>query len=97
MLSVARTLLGQPRLLLLDEPLEGLAPIICQELMQALGRLARDQSVAMVLVEQKTDAALRFAEQAMILERGTVVYEGHSASLQSQPEVLQKHVGLSAH
>ena len=97
MLSVARTLLGQPRLLLLDEPLEGLAPIICQELMQALGRLARDQSVAMVLVEQKTDAALRFAEQALILERGTVVYEGQSARLQSHPEVLQKHVGLSAH
>jgi branched-chain amino acid transport system ATP-binding protein len=97
MLSVARTLLGQPRLLLLDEPLEGLAPIICQELMQAFERLARDHSVAVVLVEQKTDAALRFAQQALILDRGAVVHTGTSAQLSAQPSLLEQHVGLAGH
>jgi len=89
--------LGQPQLLLLDEPLEGLAPIICQELMQAFERLAQDQSVAVVLVEQKTDAALRFAQQALILERGAVVHAGSAAPLIAQPSLLEQHVGLAAH
>ena len=97
MLSVARTLLGQPRLLLLDEPLEGLAPIICQELMHAFEQLARNQSVAVVLVEQKTDAALRFADQALILERGAVVHTGTSAHLKAQASLLERHVGLAGH
>ena len=97
MLSVARTLLGQPRLLLLDEPLEGLAPIICQELMHAFEQLARNQSVAVVLVEQKTDAALRFADQALILERGAVVHTGTSAQLKAQASLLERHVGLAGH
>ena len=97
MLTVARTLLGQPRLLLLDEPLEGLAPIICQELMHAFEQLARNQSVAVVLVEQKTDAALRFADQALILERGAVVHTGTSAHLKAQASLLERHVGLAGH
>jgi branched-chain amino acid transport system ATP-binding protein len=67
MLSVARTLLGKPRLLLLDEPLEGLAPIICIELMRAFEHLAQDTGVAVLLVEQKVDDALRFAPRAMVL------------------------------
>jgi len=95
MLSVARTLLGQPRLLLLDEPLEGLAPIICQELMAAFTRLAEGTGVAVVLVEQKVEAALRFAQQAVVLERGAVVHREACASLAGRPELLERYVGVS--
>ncbi len=95
MLSVARTLLGQPRLLLLDEPLEGLAPIICQELMGAFTRLAESTGVAVVLVEQKVEAALRFAEHAIVLEHGAVVHREDSHSLSQRPDVLERYVGVS--
>lgn len=95
MLSVARTLLGQPRLLLLDEPLEGLAPIICQELMSAFTHLARDTGVAVVLVEQKVEAALRFAQQAVVLERGAVVHREACDSLSERSELLERYVGVS--
>ena len=95
MLSVARTLLGQPRLLLLDEPLEGLAPIICQELMSAFTRLAQESGVAVVLVEQKVEAALRFAQQAVVLERGAIVHREACHSLSARPELLERYVGVS--
>jgi branched-chain amino acid transport system ATP-binding protein len=95
MLTVARTLLGQPRLLLLDEPLEGLAPIICQELMSAFTRLAQSTGVAVVLVEQKVEAALRFAQQAIVLERGAVVHRGDCQSLTESPELLARYVGVA--
>ncbi len=95
MLAVARTLLGQPRLLLLDEPLEGLAPIICQELMAAFERLARDGSVAILLVEQKVDDALRFARDVILLESGQIVHSGSSAQLRAQPELLERYVGIA--
>lgn len=95
MLSVARTLLGRPRLLLLDEPLEGLAPIICQELMQAFERLARDTGVAVLLVEQKVDDALRFAPEAVVLERGEVVHTGPCEELRRRPDLLERYVGVA--
>lgn len=95
MLTVARTLLGQPRVLLLDEPLEGLAPIICQELMHAFERLARETGVAVLLVEQKVDDALRFAHDAVVLERGEVVHRERCDSLRRQPELLERHVGVA--
>ena len=95
MLTVARTLLGKPRLLLLDEPLEGLAPIICQELMTAFTRLARDTGVAVVLVEQKVEAALRFAQDAIVLERGEVVHREACQSLSRRADLLERYVGVS--
>ena len=95
MLSVARTLLGQPRLLLLDEPLEGLAPIICIELMRAFERLALETGVAVLLVEQKVDEALKFAPLAMVLERGEVVHESDSAALALRKDLLERFVGVA--
>ncbi len=95
MLTVVRTLLGQPRLLLLDEPLEGLAPIICQELMSAFTRLARETGVAVVLVEQKVEAALRFAQEAIVLERGAVVHREACQSLATRSDLLERYVGVS--
>ncbi|MFN7123244.1 MAG: ABC transporter ATP-binding protein [Hydrogenophaga sp.] len=95
MLSVARTLLGKPRLLLLDEPLEGLAPIICIELMRAFEQLAQDTGVAVLLVEQKVDDALRFAPRAVVLERGEVVHESESAALSQRKDLLERYVGVA--
>ncbi|MES2839512.1 MAG: ABC transporter ATP-binding protein [Pseudomonadota bacterium] len=95
MLSVARTLLGKPRLLLLDEPLEGLAPIICIELMRAFEHLAQDTGVAVLLVEQKVDDALRFAPRAVVLERGEVVHESDSTALSQRKDLLERYVGVA--
>jgi branched-chain amino acid transport system ATP-binding protein len=81
MLSMARTLLGKPRLLLLDEPLEGLAPVICDELMALLTRLAASQEVTIVLVEQQIERALDFANRVTVMERGRLSWSG-------APEVL---------
>lgn len=95
MLTVARTLLGRPRVLLLDEPLEGLAPIICMELMKTFDRLANATGVAVVLVEQKVEDALRFAQDAFVLERGEVVHRSDSKSLASRTDLLERYVGVA--
>ena len=95
MLTVARTLLGQPRVLLLDEPLEGLAPIICQELMQTFERLAQQTGVAVLMVEQRVDDALRFARDVVVLERGEVVHRDTSEALHARPELLERYVGVA--
>ena len=95
MLTVARTLLGQPRVLLLDEPLEGLAPIICIELMRTFDRLAQATGVAVLLVEQKVEDALRFSEQAVVLERGEVVHTAASAELAQRQDLLERYVGVA--
>ena len=95
MLTVARALLGRPRLVLLDEPLEGLAPIICADLMATFDRLARETGVAMLLVEQKAEEALRFAEDAVVLEHGEAALAGRSADLLAQPHLLGQYVGVA--
>ncbi|MAO52372.1 MAG: ABC transporter ATP-binding protein [Pusillimonas sp.] len=95
MLSVARTLLGEPQLLLLDEPLEGLAPIICEELMQAFDKLSREQHVAVVLVEQKVQEALKFAQRALVLDHGAVVYESGTAELIDNPAILDRYIAVA--
>ena len=94
MLSIARTLMGQPELILLDEPLEGLAPVICDMLMETFDRLAADGRHTLVLVEQHTDLALAFAEHVVILDAGAVVFNGSALTLRRDPGILERHVGV---
>ena len=97
MLSVARALLGQPSLLLLDEPLEGLAPLIRQELLKAFRRLSDETGIAIVIVEQHVDEALAYAQRALILSHGTVVHSGDSAALLGDPDALERWAGMAVH
>ncbi len=95
MLSVARTLLGEPRLLLLDEPLEGLAPIICEELISAFDTLCEQEGVAILLVEQKVQEALRFAQRALVLDHGAMVHESDTTTLQVNPAILDRYIAVA--
>ena len=97
MLSVARTLLGQPRLLLLDEPLEGLAPLIRQELLGAFAALSRSSGITVVIVEQQVQEALGYASRALVLERGAVVHAAPADELRSDAETLERLVGMAVH
>lgn len=97
MLSVARALLGQPRLLLLDEPLEGLAPLIRQELLAAFRNMSRQTGIAVVIVEQQVDEALGYAQRAVILDHGTVVHEAEAGDLLQDDATLERWVGMAVH
>ncbi|SLN72671.1 High-affinity branched-chain amino acid transport ATP-binding protein LivF [Roseisalinus antarcticus] len=93
MLAIARTLMGRPEVLLLDEPLEGLAPVICQMLMDVFERLSAEGRT-IVLVEQHAELALRFADRAVILDTGRIVHEGRAADVLADPALLDRHVGV---
>jgi branched-chain amino acid transport system ATP-binding protein len=97
MLSVARALLGRPTLILLDEPLEGLAPLIRQELLRAFQDMSRQTGIAVVIVEQQIDEALRYAQRAVILDHGSVVHESDAAVLLYDTAVLERWVGVAVH
>ena len=88
MLAVARALSGGPKILLLDEPLEGLAPIVVENLFAALLAIRDSAGVTMILAEQKVDFALAFAEDALVLERGEIAFCGKTAELRAD-EALQ--------
>ena len=96
MLAIARALVGNPTLLLMDEPLEGLAPVIVDTLLAALGRLKRAGGIAMVLVEQHARIALEFAADAVVLDRGRIVHAGASRDLLAEPERLERLMNIAA-
>ena len=88
MLAIGRALMGNPALLLMDEPLEGLAPIIVEMLLKAMERLIRDEALTVVLVEQSAKLALEVTSSALVLSRGRIVHRGPSAELLADPERL---------
>ncbi|HXJ52927.1 MAG TPA: ABC transporter ATP-binding protein [Burkholderiales bacterium] len=91
MLAIARALMTNPLLLLLDEPLEGLAPIIVEELAAALNNL---QGIATILVEQHAEAALALTQHAIVIERGRIVHRAPSAEFARDAETLERYLGL---
>jgi len=94
MLAVGRALAGNPKLLLLDEPFEGLAPVIIDSLAAALVRLKSESRIAILLVEQQVDVALELTSRTLVLDKGQVVWRGDSAALAADRETLSVLVGL---
>ena len=94
MLAFGRALVLNPRLLLLDEPLEGLAPIIVEELLKAIRRVTREEGLSAILVEQHPQAILAISDVAAVLDRGTVVHSGTARDLREQPELLDRLLGV---
>ena len=97
MLAIARALMLNPRLLLLDEPLEGLAPVIVQSLLAVIRRIVRDEGMAAIVVEQHAGQVLPVTDRVVILERGRVAAEGTSRDFLAEPALLERHLGLATH
>jgi branched-chain amino acid transport system ATP-binding protein len=95
MLAIGRALVGGPRLLLLDEPTEGLAPIVVDALADALTRIRDEAGLSIILVEQRIDLALAFAPRVLVLDRGKVVFHGSSAELQADEAAKHRLLGVS--
>jgi branched-chain amino acid transport system ATP-binding protein len=97
MLAVARALVLNPRLLLLDEPLEGLAPIVVEELLRSIARVVRDEGMAAIIVEQNPRLVLPITQRAVVLARGSVVHEGASDALLANPATLERWLSVARH
>ncbi len=95
MLSIARALLTNPSVLLMDEPTEGLAPVIVQALTGVLLRLRGERALSIVLVEQNSHVALAFSARTVVMDKGRIVYDGESAALSAEPEYLARLIGVA--
>jgi branched-chain amino acid transport system ATP-binding protein len=95
MLAIGRALTLNPKLLLLDEPTEGLAPIIVDELLKALGTITRTSGICSIIVEQNAQKILGLADRVVILERGAIVHDADSSELKADPAVLERHLGVA--
>jgi len=96
MLAVGRALMLNPRVLLLDEPTEGLAPIIVEQLLASIRRIIRDEGMATIIVEPHARKSLKVTERAVILDRGEIVHHAASAALLADPTPLESHLGVIA-
>jgi branched-chain amino acid transport system ATP-binding protein len=96
MLAIGRALVLNPRLLLLDEPLEGLAPLIVEELLRVITSLVRDEGMSAIVVEQNPARVLAITDRAVILERGRVAYSGESAALAQDEATLDRYLTVAA-
>jgi branched-chain amino acid transport system ATP-binding protein len=94
MLSIARALLTNPTVLLMDEPTEGLAPVLVETLTAVLARLRAESALSIILVEQNSRVALNFSPRTVILDKGRIVYDGESEPLRADPERLAKLIGI---
>jgi branched-chain amino acid transport system ATP-binding protein len=94
MLSIARALLTNPTSLLMDEPTEGLAPVLVETLIAVLARLRAESALSIILVEQNSRVALTFSPRTVILDKGRIVYDGESEPLRADPERLAKLIGI---
>jgi branched-chain amino acid transport system ATP-binding protein len=94
MLAIGRALTLNPKVLLLDEPTEGLAPIIVEELLKAIGAITRGSGICSIIVEQNAQKVLGLADRVVILERGTIVHDAPSEALRADPAVLERHLGV---
>jgi branched-chain amino acid transport system ATP-binding protein len=94
MLAIARALIGNPSVVLMDEPSEGLAPVIVEELARAVKRLAASEGLTMILVEQNTRIALDISPRTAVLDRGRIVYDGPSETLKRDPDKLHRLIGV---
>jgi branched-chain amino acid transport system ATP-binding protein len=97
MLAMARALMLNPKLLLLDEPLEGLAPLIVLELLEIIAQTVREGSMAVIIVEQHARQILPLTRSAVVLERGRIVHQGASDALAAEPGLLDRWLGVAAH
>jgi branched-chain amino acid transport system ATP-binding protein len=95
MLAIGRALTLNPKVLLLDEPTEGLAPIIVEELLKAIGTIARSGGICSIIVEQNAQKILGLADRVVILERGTIVHDAPSRDLKADPTVLERYLGVA--
>jgi branched-chain amino acid transport system ATP-binding protein len=95
MLSIARALVGNPSVILMDEPTEGLAPVLVDELVRSVKGLTQSEGLSLLLVEQNTRLALDIAPRTIVMDRGRIVFDGASEALKRNPAQLEELIGVA--